>query len=70
MWHACQVRLELQAGHSEQGVARIQAALEFACLAPPELPGAQGPHSRLHPQAAAPNLEALLFRHVEGECAH
>ena len=41
MRHACQVRLELQAGHGEQGVARVQAALEFACLAPPELPGAQ-----------------------------
>lgn len=40
-WHAGQVRLELQAGHSELGVARVQAALEYACLAPPALPGAQ-----------------------------
>jgi len=38
---ARQVRLELQAGHSEQGVARVQAALEFAFLAPAELPGAR-----------------------------
>ncbi|KAK9818916.1 hypothetical protein WJX81_005554, partial [Elliptochloris bilobata] len=39
------VRLELQAGHTEQGVARIQAALEYACLPKPALPS--GPAAKL-----------------------
>jgi hypothetical protein len=45
-------RLELQSGNTEQGIARVQAALEYTLLAPPFPPG--GSHT----------LTMLLTQHL------